>query len=47
MAPVRYPVGQSDEYLVVLKAPGKNVELIRSSERSHIFPRTGYPKERE
>ena len=43
----RCPIGQSEEYFTVLKRLGKNVEMVRFPESSHLFPRLGKPVMRE
>ena len=45
-ADARCPIGQSEEYFVVLKRLGKEVELVRFPDCSHAFPRIGHPKMR-
>ena len=46
-ADARCPVAQSEEYFVVLKRLGKQVEFVRLPECNHLFLRTGHPKMRE
>ena len=46
-ADARCPVAQSEEYFVVLKRLGKEVEFVRFPECNHLFLRTGHPKMRE
>jgi dipeptidyl aminopeptidase/acylaminoacyl peptidase len=46
-ADVRCPIGQSEEYFVMLKRLGKEVEFVRFPGCSHLFPRLGHPKMRE
>ncbi|MCI0799583.1 MAG: S9 family peptidase [Chloroflexi bacterium] len=46
-ADARCPIGQSEEYFVVLKRLGKEVELVRFPDCSHAFPRIGHPKMRQ
>ena len=46
-ADARCPVAQSEEYFVVLKRLGKQVEFVRFPECNHLFLRTGHPKMRE
>jgi dipeptidyl aminopeptidase/acylaminoacyl peptidase len=46
-ADMRCPIGQSEEYFVVLKRLGKEVEFVRFPGCSHLFPRIGHPKMRE
>ena len=46
-ADARCPVAQSEEYFVVLKRLGKEVEFVRFPECNHQFPRMGHPKMRE
>lgn len=46
-ADARCPVAQSEEYFVVLKRLGKQVEFVRFQECNHLFLRTGHPKMRE
>ena len=46
-ADARCPVAQSEEYFVVLKRLGKEVEFVRFPECNHLFPRMGHPKMRE
>ncbi|MEK7806121.1 MAG: S9 family peptidase [Chloroflexota bacterium] len=46
-ADARCPIGQSEEYFVVLKRLGKEVEFVRFPGCSHSFVRTGHPKMRE
>jgi dipeptidyl aminopeptidase/acylaminoacyl peptidase len=46
-ADVRCPISQSEEYFVMLKRLGKEVELVRFPGCSHLFPRLGHPKMRE
>ena len=46
-ADMRCPIAQSEEYFVVLKRLGKEVEFVRFPECSHQFPRAGHPKMRE
>lgn len=43
----RCPIGQSEEYFTLLKRLGKNVEMVRFPESSHLFPRLGKPVMRE
>jgi len=43
----RCPIGQSEEYFTALKRLGKNVEMVRFPESSHLFPRLGKPIMRE
>ena len=45
-ADARCPIAQSEEYFVVLKRLGKEVELVRFPDCSHAFPRIGHPKMR-
>ena len=45
-ADARCPISQSEEYFVVLKRLGKEVELVRFPGCSHAFPRIGHPKMR-
>ena len=46
-ADARCPVAQSEEYFVVLKRLGKEVEFVRFPKCNHLFPRMGHPKMRE
>jgi len=46
-ADMRCPIGQSEEYFLVLQRLGKEVEFVRFPECNHLFPRTGHPKMRE
>ena len=46
-ADARCPIGQSEEYFVVLKRLGKEVELVRFPDCTHGFTRMGHPKMRE
>jgi dipeptidyl aminopeptidase/acylaminoacyl peptidase len=46
-ADLRCPISQSEEYFLVLKRLGKEVEFVRFPDCSHLFPRTGHPKMRE
>ena len=46
-ADARCPIAQSEEYFVVLKRLGKEVEFVRFPDCSHLFPRMGHPKMRE
>ncbi|MCH7606592.1 MAG: S9 family peptidase, partial [Chloroflexi bacterium] len=46
-ADARCPIGQSEEYFVVLKRLGKEVEFVRFPGCSHLFTRLGHPKMRE
>ena len=46
-ADARCPIGQSEEYFVVLKRLGKEVELVRFPDCSHLFTWLGHPKMRE
>jgi dipeptidyl aminopeptidase/acylaminoacyl peptidase len=43
----RCPISQSEEYFVLLKRLGKEVELVRFPGCSHLFPRLGPPLMRE
>lgn len=43
----RCPIGQSEEYFVVLKRLGKEVEFVRFPGCSHLFQRVGHPKMRQ
>ena len=42
----RCPISQSEEYFTVLKRLGKEVELVRFPDCSHLFLRVGHPKMR-
>jgi dipeptidyl aminopeptidase/acylaminoacyl peptidase len=46
-ADVRCPISQSEAYFTVLKRLGKEVELVRFPDCSHLFPRLGHPRMRE
>ena len=46
-ADARCPIGQSEEYFVVLKRLGKEVEMVRFPDCTHGFTRLGHPKMRE
>ena len=46
-ADLRCPVSQSEEYFVLLKRLGKEVEFVRFPGCNHVFPRMGHPKMRE
>ena len=46
-ADARCPISQSEEYFVALKRLGKEVELVRFPDCSHLFTRLGHPKMRE
>ncbi|MCH7606826.1 MAG: S9 family peptidase, partial [Chloroflexi bacterium] len=46
-ADLRCPISQSEEYFLVLKRLGKEVEFVRFPDCYHLFPRTGHPKMRE
>ena len=46
-ADLRCPIAQSEEYFLVLKRLGKEVEFVRFPDCSHLFPRMGHPKMRE
>lgn len=46
-ADARCPIAQSEEYFVVLKRLGKQVEFVRFPDCTHLFPRMGHPKMRE
>jgi dipeptidyl aminopeptidase/acylaminoacyl peptidase len=46
-ADARIPIAQSEEFFVALKRLGKEVELVRFSNSSHSFTRSGHPKMRE
>ena len=43
----RCPISQSEEYFTMLKRLGKEVEMVRFPDCSHLFPRMGHPKMRE
>ena len=40
-------MAQSEEYFVVSKRLGKQMEFVRFPECNHLFLRTGHPKMRE
>lgn len=46
-ADVRCPIAQSEAYFTVLKRLGKEVEMVRFPDCSHLFPRLGHPRMRE
>ncbi|MCH8898142.1 MAG: S9 family peptidase [Chloroflexi bacterium] len=46
-ADARCPISQSEEYFTMLKRLGKEVEMVRFPDCSHLFLRTGHPKMRE
>ena len=46
-ADARCPIGQSEQYFVALKRLGKEVEMVRFPDCSHLFTRLGHPKMRE
>jgi len=46
-ADLRCPIGQSEQFFVALKRLGKEVEMVRFPDCSHLFLRTGHPKMRE
>ena len=46
-ADMRCPIAQSEAYFVVLQRLGKEVELVRFPECSHLFTRIGHPQMRE
>ena len=46
-ADVRCPIAQSEAYFTVLKRLGKEVEMVRFPDCSHLFPRSGHPRMRE
>ena len=46
-ADLRCPVSQSEEYFVLLKRLGKEVEFARFPGCNHVFLRMGHPKMRE
>jgi dipeptidyl aminopeptidase/acylaminoacyl peptidase len=46
-ADLRCPIAQSEAYFVALKRLGKEVELVRFPDCSHLFTRLGHPKMRQ
>jgi dipeptidyl aminopeptidase/acylaminoacyl peptidase len=46
-ADFRCPIAQSEAYFVALKRRGKEVELVRFPDCSHLFTRLGHPKMRQ
>ena len=46
-ADARCPISQSEEYFTMLKRLGREVELVRFPDCSHLFLRSGHPKMRE
>lgn len=46
-ADARCPISQSEEYFTMLKRLGKEVEMVRFPDCSHLFLRSGHPKMRE
>ena len=44
---MRCPIAQSEAYFVALQRLGKEVELVRFPECSHLFTRIGRPQIRE
>lgn len=46
-ADLRCPIAQSEVYFVALKRQGKEVELVRFPDCSHLFTRLGHPKMRQ
>ena len=46
-ADARCPISQSEEYFTMLKRLGKEVDMVRFPDCSHLFPRMGHPKMRE
>ena len=46
-ADARCPISQSEEYFTALKRLDKEVEFVRFTGCSHLFPRMGHPKLRE
>ena len=46
-ADARCPMAQSEAYFVILKRVGKEVEMVRFPDSSHMPLRTGHPKMRE
>ncbi len=46
-ADARCPIAQSEAYFVILKRLGKEVELVRFPDCSHMLLRTGHPRMRE
>ena len=43
----RCPINQSEQYFTALKRLGKDVELVRFPDSSHLFNRSGHPRLRE
>ena len=46
-ADFRCPINQSEQYFTALKRLGKEVELVRFPDSSHLFNRAGHPRLRE
>ena len=46
-ADLRCPISQSEAYFTVLKRLGKEVEMVRFPDCSHLFLRLGHPRMRE
>ena len=46
-ADARCPIEQSEQFFVALKRQGKQVELVRFPDCSHLFVRMGHPRMRE